>query len=284
MYKLINGKKWAKVHESTLKRKIKKLKKQPVLVSFIIGDDPSSVLYVNIKQQKAHELGIDFRVARYDANASFDEVADHIHRLNADTQIDGIMIQLPLPESFLSGSTEDELINLILLEKDVDGLRLDSPYLAATVKAIFSLLEDEKITLIGKNVVVVGASGEVGSRAFKAIKKRGIRVMGVDQGDDTEGVTKQADILISSTGQMHIIKGEMVKLGVVVIDVGSEKLADGKVVGDVEFESVAQKASYITPVPGGVGPMTVISLMENVVEAAIARGPVSSVSQVRPRS
>lgn len=269
MYKLIDGKKWAKVHERSLQRKIKKLKKQPVLVSFIIGDDPSSVLYVNIKQQKAIELGIDFRVAKYDADASFDEVADHIHRLNTETQIDGIMIQLPLPESFLSGSAEDELINLILSEKDVDGLRLDSPYLAATVKAIFSLLEDENITLRGKNVVVVGSDGEVGSRTVKALEDKSIRVIGVDQRDDIESVTKQADILISSTGQMHLIKGDMVKVGVVVIDVGSEKLADGKVVGDVEFAPVAQKASYITPVPGGVGPMTVISLMENVVEAAI---------------
>lgn len=271
MYKLIDGKKWAKVHEGRLKRKIKKLKKQPVLVSFLIGDDPSSVLYVNIKHQKAIELGIDFRVAKYDCSVQFKKVADHIQRLNQELMVNGIMIQLPLPQSFLSGSTEDELINLILPQKDVDGLRLDSPYLAATVKAIFSLIEDEKITLTGKNVVVVGASGEVGNRAVKAIKKRGIRVRGGDQGDDIESVTKQADILISSTGKMHIIKGEMVKKGVVVIDVGSEKLADGKVVGDVEFATVAPKASFITPVPGGVGPMTVISLMENVVES-VERG------------
>lgn len=269
MYRLIDGKKWAKVHGNTLKRKIKKLKKQPVLVSFLIGDDPSSVLYINLKQQKAKDIGIDFRVAKYGADASFDEVADHIHRLNADTQIDGIMIQLPLPKSFLGEHTEGETVDLIKAEKDVDGLRLDSPYLAATVKAIFSLLEDENITLRGNMVVVVGSDGEVGSRTVKALEDQKVRVIGVDHGDDIEGVSRQADILISSTGQMHIIKGEMVKLGVVVIDVGSEKLADGKVVGDVEFASVAQKASYITPVPGGVGPMTVISLMENVVEAAI---------------
>lgn len=264
MYKLIDGKKWAKVHENTLRRKIKKLKKQPVLVSFLIGDDPSSVLYINIKQQKAKDIGIDFRVAKYDADASFDEVTDHIHRLNADTQIDGIMIQLPLPKSFLG----EQIEGAIKVEKDVDGLRLDNPYPSATVKAIFSLLEDENITLRGKMVVVVGSDGEVGSRTVKALEDKRIKVIGVDHGDDIEGVTKQADILISSTGQMHIIKGEMVKVGVVVIDVGSEKLADGKVVGDVEFASVAQKASYITPVPGGVGPMTVISLMENVVESA----------------
>lgn len=258
MFQIIDGKAHALKHEEILKEKIKKLKKTPVLVSFLIGNDPSSILYTDIKQKKAKELGIDFRI---------ESNPEKMEELNKDPSIDGIMVQLPSIQS---------LVDKIDPKKDVDGLLVNSPYLAATVKGILSLLKDEDVGLSDKTAVVVGAKGEVGKRLIQALDGKCKNLIGITQDTPNPSeLSKTADILISSTGQGNLITAPWVKDQGVVIDVGSERMSDGSVVGDVDFESVSQKVSKITPVPGGVGPMTVISLMENVVESVENRDHVN---------
>lgn len=258
MSKIIDGKVLAKKHEQALREKIKKLTKRAVLVSFLVGNDPPSVLYTNIKKKKASDLGIDFRDRKFSKDTSNKVVADEIKKSNLDPEVDGVMIQLP---SF------PHLIDLIDPKKDVDGLTNQGRFLPAVVRAILSILEDENINLKGKKIVVVGSEGMVGSQLMKAFEQKGLNLSGVDKNvKNFSDFTKDADILISTTGVPKIIKGDMIKDGAVIIDVGIEKV-NGKLLGDIDFESVAPKASKLTPVPGGVGPMTVISLMENVVES-----------------
>lgn len=267
MNQIIDGRRLAKKHESDLRTKIETLGKTPILVSILVGDDPASVLYTQIKKNKAESLGIEFRVEKFEDNVSTLDLEDLIRRLNQDNEINGIMIQLPLPSNLSDAS--DSLISQISGEKDVDGLRVDSSFLAATVRGIIEILNDEGVKLADKTVVVVGSQGEVGSRLMKVLECECQELIGLGKDSDnwSESILR-ADVLISSTGRVGLITGDMVKDGVVVIDVGSEKTKDGQILGDVEFASVAPKASKITPVPGGVGPMTVISLMENLVEAS----------------
>lgn len=265
--KIIDGRKLAQIRQEKLVEKIKTLPKTPKVVSFLIGSDAPSVLYTNIKQKKAEEIGIKFEAIRLPVETEFEEVAEKIRDLNDEKDVDGIMVQLPLPEEFLKGRDEHELLELIDGKKDVDGLTTKGKFLSATARSVISILEDENIEVKGKKVVVVGASDLVGKPVATELEKMGAEVKMCDS--KTENIrllTIEADILISATGVPKLIKGHMVKNGAVVIDVGAEKV-DGKVVGDVDFESVEPLASRITPVPGGVGPMTVISLMENAVEA-----------------
>ncbi|MFA5933503.1 MAG: bifunctional 5,10-methylenetetrahydrofolate dehydrogenase/5,10-methenyltetrahydrofolate cyclohydrolase [Microgenomates group bacterium] len=272
MDKIIDGRKLALLRQQKLEEEIKTLSKTPKVVSFLIGEDAPSVLYTNIKQKKAEEIGINFEAIRLPVETEFEEVAKKINELNDDSSVDGIMVQLPMPEEFLKGKEEHDLLELIDGEKDVDGLTSKGKFLSATVRSVISILEDEGISVSGKKVVVVGASDLVGKPVAGELKKMGADVVICDSKTTRlQGETLEAQILISATGVPGLIKGDMVKEGVIVIDVGAEKV-DGKVVGDVDFESVASKSSRITPVPGGVGPMTVISLMENVVEAAKIAG------------
>lgn len=277
--KIIDGRKLALKRQEKLIQEVKKLKKTPKIVSILVGDDAPSVLYTNIKQKKAEELGINFQPLYFSLpplrcpHELFKEVVNKIQELNNDSSVHGIMVQLPLPEEFLQGRSEKKLLNLIIPEKDVDGLNYahrahqTRSYMPAAVKAVISILKDENIFVEGRKVVVVGSSDLVGKPVAEEMEKLGAKVIICDkQTADLCHETLKVDILISATGVPGLIKGDMVKKGVVVIDVGAEKV-DGKVVGDVDFESVYPKASKITPVPGGVGPMTVISLMENVVEA-----------------
>ena len=261
--KIIDGRKWAKVHEEKLGEKIKKLKRVPRGENILIGNDPSSVLYTKIKENKAGELGIDFKTTRLPADdSSFESVVRYIiHQLNRPNGPDGIMIQLPIPEEFLQGRSEKELLKAIDPQKDIDGLTGKGPFPPAAVGAILSLLKDEGIEITGKKAVVVGASDLVGKPAALELEKLGAEVEICDsKTEDLKTKTLAADILVSATGVPGLIQGDMIKEGVVVIDVGAEKVK-GKIVGDVEFESVYPKASKITPVPGGVGPMTVVTLM-----------------------
>ena len=274
--KLIDGKKLAERREIELKKKVRGLGRIPNGVNILIGDDPSSVLYTQIKEKKAKELGINFTTLKFSLGGNsnppprWDEVVKKIEELNQDNNTDGLMIQLPLPKEFLGSHQTEELLALIDPQKDIDGLnyaRKTSSFVPAAVKAVLSILEDENIEISGKQVVIVGASDLVGKPIAKEIEKRGDKVVICDKGTaDLKECMLQADILISATGVPGLITGDMVKKGIVVIDVGSEKV-DEKLVGDVDFASVYPKVSKITPVPGGVGPMTVISLMENVVEA-----------------
>lgn len=261
--KIIDGKKWAKIHEEKLKREIENLNRVPHGVNILIGDDPSSVLYTKIKENKAQKLGLEFKTLRFSKDTSFSEVLKTVNRLN--TEVDGLMIQLPLPEEFLGEHSSEGLTGAIDPSKDIDGLTGKGPFPPAAVGAILSLLKDEGIGVMGRKVVVVGASDLVGKPAASELEKLGANVEICDKyTENLVGETLTADILVTATGVPGLIKGEMVKEGVVVIDVGAEKV-EGKLLGDVEFSSVYPKALKITPVPGGVGPMTVITLMENLV-------------------
>lgn len=268
MDNLIDGKKLAQIHQQRLQAQVAQLGAKPKIASIIVGQDPASLLYTKMKQQKATEVGIDFTVLTFPENAQPAEVNIALVKLNSDPTVNGIMVQLPLPETFLQGQDKSRVLDSIAPQKDVDGLRSDSQFLPATVRAILSILEDEMVELSGKFIVVVGASGMVGKSLVEEFKKRRILVSGVDEfTPNIEEITKRADILISAVGKPRIISLGMVKKGVVIIDVGTTKMDNGRLVGDIDFESIAPIAAKITPVPGGVGPMTVISLMENVVEA-----------------
>ncbi len=277
--KIIDGKKLAVVCEDRLKQEIKKLPKTPKVVSVLVGNDPPSLLYTQMKQKKAAELGIDFQYQRYPTNELFENVSMAVIKLNQDPSIDGIMVQLPLPKEFLRGRKADDLVSQIDPKKDVDGLTGQSDFLPAAVEAVLTILREEKIDISGKFAAVLGTSRLVGMPIASELKKLGALVSSVNR--DTPNVTQitsRADIIVSATGVAGILKGDTVKDGVVVIDVGTlvieDELDDSppKVVGDVDFESVLPKASKITPVPGGVGPLTVISLMENVVKSVKERG------------
>lgn len=265
--KIIDGKKLAFEHEQKLKNILSSLEVKPKVVSILIGEDAPSALYTSIKQKKAQELKIDFKPLKFSEDADFNEVAQAIKDLNGDYAINGIMVQLPLPEVFLGSYDTKELLELINPQKDIDGLTDSSHYLPAAAKAVISILEDEGIKASDKNIVVVGKSDLVGKPVAGELIKMGGKVQIADsQTEDLSEFINQADIIVSAAGVPGLITGEMVKNGVVIIDVGTTKV-DGKLKGDIDFDSVYPKASKITPVPGGVGPMTVISLMENVLEA-----------------
>ncbi len=261
---IIDGKALALNHEQALQLKITTLKIKPHVVSILVGDNPSSVLYSGMKKQKAESLGLSFTLKHFSENIPFEQVAEEIKDLNNNPEITGIMIQLPLPKSFLGDHKPMDLVDLILPEKDVDGLTSKGPVLPATIRGILSIFDSENIELLGKNIVVLGANGMVGRDLMAILKdKMGYNVAGVNrQTEGKETLIKQADILIAATGQSNLVTGEMVKDGVVVIDVGR----------DIDFESVLKVASKITPPKGGVGPMTVISLMENAVDLSLQNG------------
>lgn len=265
--KIINGNKLADLRLDELKKKVGSLKVKPKVVDIVIGDDEPSLLYARMKQKKASSLGIDFLPLHFTSGVSFEQVTNEVRALNDDTDITGLMLQLPVPTVFLGNHSQEELINLISPKKDVDGLRQDSLFLPATVKAVFSILEDENIKLGNKKVVVLGSKGMVGKRIVGELRKRDVSVVGCDvDTPNTKEECLNADVVISVTGVPALVKADMVKEGAGVIDVGITKV-NGKTAGDVDFDSVIHKVSKISPVPGGVGPMTIVSLMENIVDS-----------------
>ena len=237
---IIDGRAIAQKRLEILKSKIKDLKKTPKLAIVLVGENPASKLYVSMKIKKAREVGIET------------EVVDDISKVSADAT--GIIVQLPCINS-------KEIIEKIPIEKDVDGLKKGSRFLPATVRGILEMLKQVQHDTYG-TCVIVGRSEIVGKPLAMEMINRGATVIVCNsKTKNLEDFTKQADILISATGHPNLITKEMVKPGAIVIDVGSPK-------GDVDFENVKEVAGAITPVPGGVGPMTIISLLENVLEAA----------------
>lgn len=268
---IIDGKKLALKHEEILKGKIKGLSRKPKIVSILIGDDPASLMYSKMKQKKAQELGIDFELECFEMTPPrWQAVTEEIKRLNDDKSVNGVMIQLPVPEEFLGEHQAEGLLDLIDPGKDVDGLnytRKVLPCVPAVVKAILSILEDENVKVESKRIAVLGRSNLVGKPLVQELEKMGAKVVvGHSQTPDLKKITLGAEIVISVVGKPGLVTGEMISPGAVVIDAGAAKNEEGKIVGDIDFISVAPKASKITPVPGGVGPITIISLMENVVK------------------
>lgn len=269
MVKLIDGKALAKRREENLKIEVAKLGFTPKVVSIVIGEDPASLLYTKMKQKKAAEVGINFEPKYFASDAPFSEVVNFIRKLNEDPQVSGVMVQLPIPEDFLKGKDWREVLAEIKVEKDIDGLRYpETKFLPATARAVLSILDDEKIEVRDKKVTVLGRSNLVGKPVADELIKRGAKVLVIhSQTPNPKEIALEAEIVISAVGKANLVKGDWIRQGAVVIDVGTSLAEGGKIVGDVDFEKARKRALKITPVPGGVGPMTVISLMENVVES-----------------
>lgn len=284
--KIIDGNEVSNWVKENLKKEVEKLKERGIIPSlriFLVGENPASVVYVGNKEKSSKSIGIDAEVLRYDENIKEEELLNKINELNNDPKINGIIVQLPLPPHI----NEDKISLAIAPEKDVDGfhpynlgmlLRGTPTLLPATPYGILQLLKYYNIETEGKHVVVVGRSNIVGKPAsviFLLKDKFGNATVTVchSKSKRLEDYTKQADILIVAAGQHHLIKKDMVKEGAVVIDVGIHRIDDPtkkkgyRLEGDVKFDEVKEIASYITPVPGGVGPMTVAMLLQNVVKA-----------------
>ena len=245
----------------------------PTLVIYRIGDDPASAVYVRNKVRAAARVGIIALVREFSASSDQNEVIDIIDCDARDPMVDGIMVQLPLPD----GWDERELIECIPPEKDVDGLTYANMgmlheqvcwHQPCTAKGIIWLLHENGIRLTGKHVVVVGRSEIVGKPvALLALNNNATVTICHSRTKNLAEMTRQADILIVAVGKPGLITGDMVKPGAVVVDVGINRNEEGKLVGDVDFDGVKEVASWITPVPGGVGPMTVAMLMMNTFHA-----------------
>ena len=273
MGKILDGKALANLLGENLKEKVKNLKAEGITPHFCvinIGDDTASKIYVRSKKRKAEKLGIIQDIYQIPADTKQPEVLDLIDKLNTDPEINGLMVQMPTPEQI----NADELLARIDPNKDVDSLtpanvgRLwlkDHFVEPATAEGIMALLKHYEIPLNGKNVVIIGRSNIVGKPlAALMLEKNATITIAHSKTQNLASLTKRADVIVSATGEPCLIKADMVKDGVIVVDVGINRV-NGKLVGDVDFDAVKEKASYITPVPGGVGPLTVQFLMEAVV-------------------
>ena len=270
---IIDGKASAKKILDNLKEKTKKLKNKPCLAVILANDNPSSKIYVNSKEKTSLELGFKSCIYRFDKSITQGKLIQLIHELNENPDVNGILVQLPLFEHL----NAQEIIELINPKKDVDGFHpinvgklncnLEPYATCCTPKGIIKLLKEYKIKLQGKNAVVIGRSNIVGKPIATLLTNENATVtLAHSKTNNLKAITKSADIIICATGQPKLIKADMVKKGAVVIDVGITKQFDGKLAGDVDFEKVKNIASHITPVPGGVGPMTIACLMENTYE------------------
>ncbi len=249
----------------------------PCLAVIIVGDNPASRSYVRGKIKATEVTGMDSRLVELPEDVSEDRLLEVIAELNADAGVDGILVQLPLPKHI----DEDRVIDAISIEKDVDGfhpqnvarLWLGRPCIVpCTPKGIIRMIETTGTDLAGKKAVVVGRSNIVGKPVAKLLLDRNATVtIAHSRTRDLGAVCLEADILVVAVGRPGMVDGSMVKPGAVVIDVGINRTEEGKLVGDVDFESASQAAGWITPVPGGVGPMTITMLMENTIECFLDR-------------
>ena len=257
--KVFDGKRAASEILELVSKRVKKLSFRPKLVSFYNPRDPGSALYTRIKKQKAESVGIEFvgcpTSPRRLRGIGYDEVVGQIVEVGLDPGVTGILVQHPTGEHAYSESDWKALVEAIPQEKDVDGLRGDSPFVPATVKAIFVALSAAGIEPAGLKVSVVGATGMVGRPLVRLLNEKGAKVREIDENTrDVWFQLKNSDVVISAVGKSNLIHGDQLKQGVVVIDVGSPG-------GDVDFDSARAVASFITPVPGGIGPLTVVCLL-----------------------
>ncbi|HDP70572.1 MAG TPA: bifunctional methylenetetrahydrofolate dehydrogenase/methenyltetrahydrofolate cyclohydrolase FolD [Actinobacteria bacterium] len=275
--RIIDGKAIAASIRQEMTSEVAQLKENgivPGLAVVIIGDDPASKVYVGQKEKGCAQIGIYSEKHDLPGDTSEEELLDLIDKLNKDDKINGILVQLPLPKQI----DEKRVLYAIDSAKDVDGFHPENigkmvigedTFLPCTPHGIMVLLEHSGIDLKGKEAVVVGRSNIVGKPILLMLLSKSATVtICHSKTVDLNFHTARADVLIAAVGIPEMIKGDMVKDGVVVIDVGVNRLESGKLVGDVEFESVSKKASAITPVPGGVGPMTITMLLKNTIKAA----------------
>ena len=277
MATVISGKELATIRRNEMKEKVldysKKYSRLPHLVVILVGDNPASVSYVTGKGKACEEIGIKNTTIKKPENISEGELLNIIDELNNDNTVDGILVQLPLPKHI----NPDLVINAITPSKDVDGfhpINVASLYLkqpgivSCTPKGIIEVLDYANIEIAGRHAVVIGRSNIVGMPVSKLLLDRNATVtICHSKTKDLAKITSTADIIIAAVGKAKFVKPEMVKDGAVVIDVGVNRdELTGKLCGDVDFKAVEPKASYITKVPGGIGPMTITCLMENTLE------------------
>jgi len=273
MSTILDGKKIADMRLELLKEKIEDLGLYPRLATVIVGSDPASQMYVRMKHKACERVGIGSVGIELPADATTHDVLDAVSRLNKDADINGILVQLPLPKQV----NTEEVVESVRPEKDVDGyhpfnlglLFSGKPrFVPCTPKGIMTILAEYKIETAGARAVVLGRSIDVG-RPMSALLTNADATVTVchSRTKNLPEIVRGADILVSAIGKAHFVTADMVKPGAVVIDVGINQL-DGKLVGDVDFANVKDIAGFITPVPGGVGPMTIATLMENTCAAA----------------
>ena len=280
MSQLIDGKKLAKEIREELKLEVDELKKQgitPKLAVILIGEDPASKVYVKNKSKACDKAGIEFEEYLLPANTTEEELFDLIQKLNNKDDVDGILLQSPVPKHI----NINKAFSLISPNKDVDGFNPvnvgkltigEDAFVSCTPYGIVKMLEAYDISVEGKNVTILGRSNIVGKPLIQCMLKKNATVTVChSKTQNIEEILKRSDVIISAIGKAKFVKKEMVKDGAVVIDVGINRMDDGSLVGDVDFENVSKIASFITPVPGGVGPMTIAMLINNVVKAAKER-------------
>jgi methylenetetrahydrofolate dehydrogenase (NADP+)/methenyltetrahydrofolate cyclohydrolase len=278
---ILDGKSVAAVLRAKIRQGVAALvaqgRRAPGLAVVMIGDDPASQVYVRSKRNACEEVGILSFSHDLPANLSQSALLHLIDQLNADEQVDGILVQLPAPAHI----DPETIIERIHPTKDVDGfhpynigrLALRMPVLrSCTPRGVMTLLEYTGISLRGQNAVVVGASNHVGRPMSLELLLAGCTVTTCHRFTrDLPGILAQADIVVVAAGKPGLVKGEWIKPGAVVVDVGINRTPDGRLVGDVDFATAKERAGWITPVPGGVGPMTVATLLQNTLEAALGR-------------
>ena len=277
MATIMDGKALSLKLKEQMKQRIAQLKQQginPKLVVVLVGDNSASQVYVRNKHKSCGEVGIESEVITMPEQTTQQELLEVVERLNQDETVDGILVQLPLPKQI----DEKTVLRSILPEKDVDGFHPvnvgllsigDECFAPATPSGIIAMFQEYGIDIAGKNCVVIGRSNIVGKpMAALLLKNNATVTICHSKTEDLASYTRRADVVIVATGRRHTLTAGMVKEGAVVVDVGMNRNEQGKLCGDVDYEEVKEKASFITPVPGGVGPMTITELLENTIQAA----------------
>lgn len=280
MAEILDGKEVSRVKKEELKKKIIELKEKcgitPGLAIIRVGEDPASEIYVKNKLKACASLGIHAIEKHFEGTEKEEEIIKTIESFNTDQTIDGILVQSPLPNSY----DEQKIVSHVLSSKDVDGFGImnlgyllanQEQILAATPLGIIHLLDYYNIPIASKHVVIIGRSQIVGRPLSILFLNRDATVtITHSKTTNLKEITQTADILVSAVGKPHFVTADMVKVGAVCIDVGISRI-ENHVVGDMDFDSIQEKASFITPVPGGVGPMTIATLLENVYTLALKR-------------
>lgn len=274
---IISGKQISEEIRQDIKQEVDKMKAQgfqPGLAVVLVGDDPASHVYVRNKEKACHDLGYYSEVHRLSADTSQEELLAMVHKLNNQDNIHGILVQLPLPKQI----AEKAIIDAISPEKDVDGFHPinvgnlvigDDSLLPCTPAGVIEMIKRTGIEMSGKHAVVIGRSNIVGKPVSLLLQRENATVtMCHSRTTNMQELARQADILVVAIGRANFVDASYIKPGAVVIDVGMNRLDNGKLAGDVDFESVKEVSGPITPVPGGVGPMTITMLMQNTLVAA----------------
>ncbi len=275
--KLISGKEISAIIREQIKNETAELKKEgivPGLAVIIVGNDPASMVYVRNKEKACEEMGFYSEKYELAENTSEEELLSLIDKLNNDGKIDGILVQLPLPRHLSEKTVTDRIIP----SKDVDGFHPENVgnlligadgFAPCTPAGVMDMLKTEGIDVNGKNAVVIGRSNIVGKpMALMLLAANATVTVCHSRTKNLSEICRTADILVAAVGRPKFVTADMVKEGAVVIDVGINRLDNGKLCGDVDFDAVSQKSAYITPVPGGVGPMTITELMKNTLISA----------------